>query len=62
MMKEKKLKPEQFYSSLLFNEKDLINLDKLGHQVGLHSHNHPTSMEKLSYEKQKTEYEKCKKA
>ena len=60
MMKEKKFKPEKFYSSLFFNEKDLINLDKLGHQVGLHSHNHPILMEKLSYKKQKTEYEKCK--
>ena len=60
MMKEKKFNPEKFYSSLFFSKKDIINLDKLGHSIGLHSHNHPILIEKLSYEKQKTEYEKCK--
>jgi peptidoglycan/xylan/chitin deacetylase (PgdA/CDA1 family) len=27
--------------------------------VGLHSHNHPTLLEKLNYDEQKDEYEKC---
>lgn len=58
LMDEKKFKPEKFYSKLFFNENDIINLDKLGHLVGLHSHSHPTLIEKLSYEEQKLEYEK----
>lgn len=58
LMDEKKFKPEKFYSKLFFNKNDIINLDKLGHLVGLHSHSHPTLMEKLSYEEQKVEYEK----
>ena len=31
-------------------------IDKLGHIVGLHSHNHPTLLEKLKYDEQKNEY------
>jgi len=31
----------------------------LGHQIGLHSHNHPTLLESLSYDEQKLEYENC---
>ena len=31
----------------------------VGHLVGLHSHNHPTLLEKLSYNDQKSEYENC---
>ena len=58
LMDEKKFKPEKFYSKLFFNTKDVINLDKLGHLVGLHSHSHPTLIERLSYEEQKIEYEK----
>ena len=41
--------PKEFYSKLFFSEKDLKELDKLGHIVGLHSHSHPTLMEKLTY-------------
>ena len=37
----------------------MIKLDNLGHLVGLHTHNHPTLLEKLNYDEQKNEYEKC---
>ena len=33
-------------------------MHSLGHLIGLHSHSHPTSIEKLSYESQKEEYQK----
>ncbi len=59
MMDEKKFKPKEFYSKLFFDENDLKKLDKLGHLIGLHSHNHPTLLEKLDYDEQKNEYEKC---
>ena len=59
MMDEKKFEPRKFYSNLFFSNEDLKNLNKLGHLIGLHSHNHPTLLEKLNYEEQKQEYEKC---
>ena len=59
MMNEKKFEPKIFYSKLFFNSEDLKNLNKLGHLVGLHSHNHPMLLETLSYEEQKQEYKQC---
>ena len=59
MMDEKKLEQKEFYSKLFFNSEDLKKLNKLGHLIGLHSHNHPPLLEKLNYEEQKKQYEKC---
>ena len=50
MMKEKKFIPENYYKKLFFSEKDLLTLNKLGHLIGLHSHNHPTILQELNYE------------
>jgi len=58
MFKEKKFVPNKFFNNLFFNNNDLIKLHSLGHLIGLHSHSHPTSIEKLSYESQKEEYQK----
>ncbi len=51
--------PEKFYKNIVFNKHDLIKLDSLGHLIGLHSHSHPTLIEKLSFDEQKEEYYKC---
>ena len=59
MMKEKNFQPKKYYSHLFFDKKDLNQLNSLGHLIGLHSHNHPTLLESLSYEEQKKEYVKC---
>ena len=59
MIKEKKFNFSNFYKKLFFQKDDLKNLDKLGHLVGIHSHNHPTLLEKLSYDEQKYQYDKC---
>ncbi len=59
MFKEKKFNHNDFSKKLFFQKSDLQKLDNLGHLVGLHSHNHPTLLEKLSYDGQKNEYEKC---
>lgn len=59
MINEKKFKYKKFYSKLFFSDKDLRNLNKLGHTIGLHSHSHPTLMEKLDYSDQEKEYKKC---
>ncbi|WP_145596096.1 polysaccharide deacetylase family protein [Candidatus Pelagibacter sp. FZCC0015] len=58
IMKEKKFNYKKFYTKLAFNENDLKKLDNLGHLIGLHSHSHPTLLEKLNYEDQKEEYKR----
>lgn len=58
LMEEKKFKYKNFYKKLFFEKEDLIKLDNLGHSIGLHSHSHPTLMEKLNLKEQKSEYEK----
>ena len=59
MFKEKQFNHKDFLKKLFFQKSDLQTLDNLGHLVGLHSHNHPTLLEKLSYNDQKSEYENC---
>ena len=59
MMKEKKFNFQESYKKIFFDISDLKKLDNLGHLIGLHSHNHPTLLEKLNYEDQKNEYKKC---
>ena len=59
MLKEKQFNYKDFFKKLFFQKDDLKTLDSLGHLVGLHSHNHPTLLEKLNYDEQKDEYEKC---
>ena len=59
MIKDKNFQPKEYYSLLFFDKEDLNQLNSLGHLVGLHSHNHPTSLESLSYDEQKLEYENC---
>ena len=58
MFKEKQFNHNEYSKKLFFQKNDLQTLDNLGHIVGLHSHNHPTLLEKLSYDEQKNEYEK----
>ena len=59
MLEEKKFDYKNFFKKLFFQKDDLIKLDNLGHLIGLHSHNHPTLLEKLNFDEQKYEYEKC---
>ena len=47
IMNLRKFNYKEFLSKLFFDEKDLISLDNLGHNIGLHSHSHPTLIEKL---------------
>jgi peptidoglycan/xylan/chitin deacetylase (PgdA/CDA1 family) len=57
MFKDKQFDYKDFYKKLVFQKNDLQTLDNLGHLVGLHTHNHPTLLEKLSYDEQKNQYE-----
>ena len=58
MFKDKKFDYKDFSKNLFFQKSDLQTLNNLGHLIGLHSHNHPTLLEKLKYDEQKKEYEK----
>ena len=40
------------------SEKNLVHLKKKGHLIGLHSHTHPTKLEKLDFHEQFGEYSK----
>ena len=59
MIKEKKINHEDFHKKIFFQKSDLQTLNKLGHSIGLHSHSHPTLLEKLNFDEQKNEYETC---
>ena len=59
MFREKQFNFKNFYKKLFFQKDDLIKLDNLGHLIGLHSHNHPTLLERLNYDEQKNEYKNC---
>lgn len=58
LFKEKNFIPKKYYKKLFMSKKNLIHLDKLGHEIGLHSFSHPTVLSKLSYPNQFNEYKK----
>ena len=49
---------KKYMNKIFINQKQLKKIYKLGHEVGLHSHTHPTKIESLDYNKQKNEYNK----
>ena len=58
MFKEKKFNHKNHYKDLFMSEKNLVHLKKKGHLIGLHSHTHPTKLEKLDFNEQFDEYSK----
>ena len=58
LIQEKQLNYKDFYQKIFFQKSDLQTLNNLGHLIGLHTHTHPTLLEKLNYDEQKNEYEK----
>ena len=56
MFEEKNFVPENSYNFLFMKDEDLIKIKELGHCIGLHSHSHPTVIEKLSFKEQLNEY------
>ena len=59
MFKEKKFDYKNYSRKIFFQKSDIQSLDNLGHLIGLHSHDHLTLFEKLKYDQQKNQYEKC---
>lgn len=56
LFKEKKFKISSVKKKLYFSKQELKSLDKKGHIIGLHSHNHPTRIDKLNIKQQLNEY------
>ena len=61
LFKKKKFNYKKILKKLFMNKKNLILLNKFGHEIGLHSNSHPTRMEILNKKKQTMEYLKNKK-
>ena len=61
IFKLKGFKKKDYLNLLFMNKKDLKDIKRLGHTIGLHSHSHPPSFEKLSYKDQFIEIQNSKK-
>ena len=57
LMLEKNAKINDIAPKLWINKEQLLNIKNKNHIIGLHSHNHPTMMHKLSYKQQQKEYD-----
>jgi len=57
LMSERKFNPNDVMDELFMTTADIQLLQQKGHEVGLHSHGHPTTMHKLSKQTQQTEYQ-----
>ena len=56
LFKIKKFNPKKYLNHLYINKENLKIISNYGHVIGLHSHSHPTLIEKLSYDVQAKEY------
>tara|TARA_E500000178_G_C16941019_1_gene716403 strand:- start:114 stop:1085 length:972 start_codon:yes stop_codon:yes gene_type:complete len=56
LFKDKKFNPYSHNSKLFMSKNDLRVIFKDGHNIGLHSHTHPTKIEKFTEKKQYNEY------
>mgnify|MGYP000017542553 FL=1 len=58
LMKNKNFNYKGTFNKLFLSAKELKELASFGHNIGLHSHTHPTTMSKLPKQKQKFEFTK----
>ena len=56
MFKKNGFNYKEKLKKIYFSKNDLQKISSMGNIIGLHSHNHPTSMNNLSYEDQKKEF------
>lgn len=57
---KKNFKPEKYFNKIFMSKKDIKDLINDGHVIGLHSHSHPTTLNKLTKREQETEFKKNK--
>ena len=62
IMDSMKFDHNEVIPKLFFEKDDIVMLDNLGHKIGLHTHNHPTKIEKMTYNQQNYEYTQNKDA
>ena len=58
MFKDFNFDPKKFLKKIFISKNQVIELEKKGHVIGLHSHNHPTNIISLNYDQQFHEYKK----
>lgn len=58
MMAEMEFSPQSIAEDMWMSESDLKDLVRRGHLVGLHSHDHPMQMSKLSFDEQYYQYKR----
>ena len=56
MFKDFKFDPKQYVKKIFISKKHIRDIQKKGHSIGLHSHNHPTYINSLSDKQQLKEY------
>ena len=56
IFKSKNFKPKKILKKLFLSTKDVKQLINDGHEIGLHSHSHPTNFSNLNYNQQLKEY------
>lgn len=61
MMKTKKYRKKDRKKYLFMSTKDIKEINKKGHTIGLHSHTHPMKIDNFDYKLQYNEYLKSKK-
>lgn len=59
MMNQFHYDADKWADKLWMNRDHLLELKSKNHIIGLHSHSHPTSLDKMEYEQQYKEYEQC---
>jgi peptidoglycan/xylan/chitin deacetylase (PgdA/CDA1 family) len=60
LFKQKKFVYKKFINKLYMNKKNLLSLNNSGHNIGLHSHTHPTNFKDLNFKEQFYEFSKNK--
>ena len=58
MFKDFNFEPQKFSKKIFISKEQVIKLEKKGHMIGLHSHNHPTNFISLNYDQQFYEYKR----
>ncbi|NQY66659.1 MAG: polysaccharide deacetylase family protein [Flavobacteriales bacterium] len=59
MISQSGMNTEMASKKLWMQKNDIKHLSDSGHVIGLHSHSHPTNLEKSTVDKQKNEYSTC---
>ena len=56
MFKDFKFEPKKYFKKIFISKKQIRDIQKKGHFIGLHSHNHPTYINSLNHRQQVDEY------